>query len=169
MDVVEEILWEGSYSPKAMIGTAVLCAVATIILLVVALAYVEGIWRTLLLIAIVLLWVLAATRLAARRLGISYKLTNQMFYHRRGLLTRVTDRIELIEVHDVIYEQGLFDRLVNVGRIKIASNDRTHPLFYLQGVEDVEKVAQSIDKARRGEQVRRGRRIEFTHIDDQAQ
>jgi hypothetical protein len=110
-------------------------------------------------------WIAWLARQVDRRLGISYKLTNQMFYHRQGVLTRVTDRIELIEVHDVTYEQGLLQRMVNVGRIKIASNDRTDPILFLPGVEDVEEVAKLIDKARRGEQVRRGRRIDFSHID----
>jgi membrane protein YdbS with pleckstrin-like domain len=164
-DVPEETLWEGSYSPKAIIGPAVGCGVLTIVLLVVALAYAEGIVRTILLLAIVVLWLLLALRLAAQRLGISYKLTNHMFYHRRGVLTRTTDRIELIEVHDVKYDQGLFDRLVNVGRITITSSDRTHPTFHMRGVENVESVFELIDKARRGEQVRRGRRIESIQVD----
>ncbi len=165
IDVPEEILWEGTYSPKAMIGTAVAGGAATIALFIVAMAFAEGLLRTILLALIVVVWLVVAARLGARRLGISYKLTNHMLYHRRGLLTRVTDRIELIEVHDVTYEQGLFNRLVGVGRIKISSSDRTDPIFYLRGVQDVENVAALIDKARRGEQVRRGRRIDFSHID----
>ncbi len=165
VDTPEETLWEGSYSPKAMLGVLVLCFVATIVLLVVGLAYADGIVRTLLLSLIVLVWLAAAVRLAVRRLGISYKLTNHMFYHRHGVLTRVTDRIELIEVHDVTYEQGLVDRLVDIGRIKITSSDRTDPIFFVRGVERVETVAQLIDKARRNEQVRRGRRIDFSSIE----
>ncbi len=164
-DTLEETLWEGSYAPRAMLGTAVLCAVATIVLLVVALGYSTVVPSVIPLALILIIWALAAGRLATRRLGISYKLTNHMFYHRHGVLTRVTDRIELIEVHDVTYEQGLFERMVDVGSIKIASSDRTDPIFYLLGVQGVETVAQLIDKARRGEQVRRGRRIDFSHID----
>jgi membrane protein YdbS with pleckstrin-like domain len=164
-DVPEETLWEGTYSPKAMLGLAVGAALVSLVLLVAAFGYASGIWRWLLLAAIVAVWLAVAVRLAIRRLGIRYKLTNQMFYHQSGVITRITDRIELIEIHDVIYSQGLFDRLVNVGRIRIASNDRTHPEFFLTGVEDVESIAQMIDKARRGEQVRRGRRIDFSNID----
>lgn len=165
IDVPEEILWEGTYSPKGMLGAIVGAGVATIAVFIVALAFTDGVLRTILLVSIVVLWLIVAARLVARRLGISYKLTNQMLYHRRGVLTRVTDRIELIEVHDVTYEQSLFNRLVNVGRIKISSADRTDPTFYLRGVEEVERIAQLIDKARRAEQVRRGRRIDFSHID----
>jgi membrane protein YdbS with pleckstrin-like domain len=165
VDVPEETLWEGSFSPKAMLGQAVAAAMATLILLVVAVAFASGIWRWLLLLGIVVLWLALAVRLAIRRLGIRYKLTTHMFYHQRGVLTRVTDRIELIEIHDVTYSQGILDRLVNVGSVLIESSDRTHGRFSLTGVENVESVAQTIDKARRGEQVRRGRRIDFSNID----
>ena len=161
-DVPEETLWEGSFSPKAMLGLAVMSALAGIAILIVGGIYGYFWWA---LAAVAVLWVVVLMRLALRRLGISYKLTNQMFYHRRGVLTRSTDRIELIEVHDVTYNQGLFDRLMGTGRIKIASSDRTDPTFFLLGVENVEQVAQMIDKARRGEQVRRGRRIDFSSID----
>jgi hypothetical protein len=159
-DVPEETLWEGSYSPKAMLGAFVGAAVLTIVLIVAAVLLSATLLWIAPVAAIGIIWFYVVGKLVAARLGVHYKLTNQMFYHQRGLLTRVTDRIELIEIHDVTYEQNLFDRMVNVGRIKIASNDRTDPIFFVRGIEDVEQVAQRIDKARRGEQVRRGRRIE---------
>lgn len=165
VDTPEETIWEGSYSPKAMFGAAVLAALVSLGLIVGIFLVPSGWMQIALVVAFLLVWVLVVGRLIQRRLGISYKLTNHMFYHRHGVLTRVTDRIELIEVHDVTYEQGLLERMVDVGSIKIASSDRTDPIFYLRGVESVEKVAQSIDKARRNEQVRRGRRIDFSHID----
>jgi membrane protein YdbS with pleckstrin-like domain len=164
-DIPEETLWEGTFSPKAMLGMAVGCAVLSLVLFVVAIAYASGGFRAFLLLTIVALWIAAAGWLGVKRLGIHYKLTTYMFYHQRGVLIRVTDRIELIEIHDVTYQQGLFERLANVGKIKIESGDRTHPEFFVTGVEDVESIAHMIDKARRGEQVRRGRRIDFSHID----
>ena len=165
-DVPEATLWEGTFSPKAMIGTYILCAILTIALLLIAVVYAEGTWRLLLLGAVVVVWIVAFVRLAVQRLGVSYKLTNQMFYHRKGLLTRTTDRIELIEIHDVTWQQGLIQRMVNVGTIIIDSSDRTHHRLGLPGIENVEDVAKHIDKARRGEQVRRGRRIESIGVQD---
>jgi len=165
-DVPEEVLWEGSYSPKAMVGTFVALIVVSIVLLGLAIwTHDQWYWIVPLAIALVL-WIFALGRLIATRLGVHYKLTNQMFYHQRGVLTRITDRIELIEIHDVTYEQGLLDRAFDVGRIKIASNDRTDPIFYLRGIEQVSDLARMIDQARRGEQVRRGRRIESLGVHD---
>ncbi len=166
-DVPEETLWEGSYSPKDMLGVFAGCAVATIVLLVLAVGFTNGVLRLVLLAAILVLWLAAAGRLMTKRLGVYYKLTNQMFYHRKGVLTRVTDRVELIEVHDVTWQQGPFERLMGVGTIIISSADRTHPQLPLRGIENVEEVAGRIDRARRGEQVRRGRRIDFSAIDGQ--
>lgn len=165
-DIPEETLWEGTFSPKAMIGTYVGCAVLSVALVAIAFAYAEGILRMILLGAIVVLWIAAFVRLVVQRLGVSYKLTNQMFYHRKGVLTRTTDRIELIEIHDVTWRQGLVERMVNVGTIIITSSDRTHHLLLLPGIDNVEEVARQIDKARRGEQVRRGRRIESIGVQD---
>ena len=85
------------------------------------------------LILLLVIWIAFVGRLAAKRLGIHYKLTNQMFYHRKGILTRTTDRIEVIDIDDITYQQGLLDRLVNVGRIEIRSSDQSNPKILDRG------------------------------------
>jgi membrane protein YdbS with pleckstrin-like domain len=167
-DTAEEVLWEGSYSPKAMLGTFVLCGILSVALLIGALLLPEvALVGALMLAAIPVLWIAAGIQLLVRKLSISYKLTNHRFFHRQGLLSRVTDRIELIEIHDVTWRQGLIERAIGVGTITIASADRTHPKLPLAGIDNVEAVADTIDKARRAEQIRRGRRIDFSNIDHQ--
>jgi uncharacterized membrane protein YdbT with pleckstrin-like domain len=151
--VPEETLWEGRYSPKAMLGTVVLAALATIAL-VAGGVYFQN-WIVPVGLAAVL-WPVVFATLAQRRLGIHYKMTNQMFYHRRGIITRTTDRIEAIDIDDITWTQGVFDRMVGVGDVLITSRDRTNPHFTLRGIEDVERIAQLIDKARRAERLRRG-------------
>jgi PH (Pleckstrin Homology) domain-containing protein/zinc ribbon protein len=158
-DVPEETLWEGSYSPKAMLGPVLGCAAASLALLVFAVAIPHG-WRIVPVGLLVLVWIALAARLSAKRLGIHYKLTNQMFYHRRGVFTRTTNRVEAIDIDDVAYRQNLFNRMVNVGAIKISSSDRTDPELWIEGVDDVQEVAQKIDKARRAERLRRGVSVE---------
>jgi membrane protein YdbS with pleckstrin-like domain len=159
-DVPEETLWEGNYSPKAMLGTCVGGTVASVFLLIIAVL----IGNTYLWMAswgvIVALWVAILGRLSQKRLGVHYKLTNQMFYHQSGVLTRVTNRVEAIDIDDVTYEQGVFDRMVDVGRIKLRSSDRTDPELWVEGVQNVQAVAQLIDKVRRAERIRRGVSVE---------
>jgi hypothetical protein len=165
VDVVEETLWEGSFSPKAMIGGFILAALLSVVLLVCAFVFAEGTFRWVLLGTIPVVWLIQLYRLARNRIGISYRLTNQMFYHRSGLIVRITDRIELIEIHDVTSEQNLLQSALGVGTLRIISSDRSHSNFPARGIENVEAVVQMIDKARRAEQVRRGRRIDFSNVD----
>jgi membrane protein YdbS with pleckstrin-like domain len=162
-DVPEETLWEGRYSPKAMLGSVALAAVATIALVAGGLYFQN--WIVPVGIAVVL-WMVVVAILAQRRLGIHYKMTNQMFYDRRGVMTRTINRIEAIDIDDVTWQQGLLDRVTGVGDIKISSRDRTDPVFWVRGIENVEQVAHLIDKARRAERLRRGfMTIEQTSVD----
>lgn len=168
-DVPEETIWEGTYSAKAMLATFIACGILSVLLIVGGVIFLSTmpLLGALLLGAIGLVWLAALAKLAVNRLGRSYRLTNQMFYHREGVLTRTTDRIELIEIHDVAWTQGLVERAVGVGTITITSADRTHGKLELKGIENAEDIAGKIDKARRAEQVRRGRRIDFSSIDHQ--
>jgi hypothetical protein len=72
----------------------------------------------------------------------------------------VTDRIEVIDVDDVSCEQGIVERMLGVGTIRIQSSDRTHPELSLLGIENVRQVAELIDDTRRKERQRRGLHIE---------
>ena len=75
-------------------------------------------------------------------------------------MRQVTDRIEAIDMDDVAYEQGILQRLVGVGTIKVISSDRSHPELFLKGIDNVSHVARLIDDARHKERLRRGLHIE---------
>ena len=163
----EESLWSGGYSPKAMIGSWLFCLVASVALIVgmIMLPGILGenvdkriIWSvgSGLLIAG---WGIAVATYAYRRLGVHYELTTQRFIHKHGILVRTTDRIELIEIEDVAFTQGLVQRMLNVGAIKLTSSDRSHPLLNLLGIDDVGRISGLIDDARRKERRRRALHI----------
>ena len=80
--------------------------------------------------------------------------------HKRGILRRVTDRIELIDIDDVTFAQGIVERMLGVGTITVTSSDRTHPKFDMPGIDSVNKIAGEIDDLRRDERRRRGLHIE---------
>jgi len=75
-------------------------------------------------------------------------------------LVRTTDRIEVIDIDDVTYRQGIVERALGVGTILLESSDRTHPTLILSGIDDVQRVAGLIDDVRRKERRRRGIHIE---------
>jgi membrane protein YdbS with pleckstrin-like domain len=161
-DEAEVEIWHGTYSPKAMISTWIGTALLTLIALIGALALdLNGAlaW-TIFLGAVLLVWIFLLLRLVYMRFNVSYRLTSQRFVHEEGILRRVTDRIEVIDIDDVAFEQGLVDRLVGVGSIRLSSSDRTHSELLLKGIDPVQEIASQIDAARRRERVRRGLHIE---------
>ena len=162
-DDEEEDLWKGGFSPKAMIGSWVIALIVTIITLAVGVMFNSSLggygWLALSLLLLAG-WLYLCVLFAYRKLSVRYELSTQKFIHRKGILKIITDRIEVIDMDDITYEQGIIDRMLNVGTIKITSSDQTHPLIYIVGIEDVARVAGMIDKARRKERVRRGIHIE---------
>jgi membrane protein YdbS with pleckstrin-like domain len=155
----EEQLWSGGYSPKAMIGTWVVLGVLSVVLLALP-AFISGMTIVHALGAIVVMWVIAVIRYASRRLGVHYQLTTQRFIHQTGILTRQTDRIEVIDIDDVSFTQGPVQRAFGVGTIRLTGSDRTHPTLAMQGIASVKEVAGLIDDIRRKERRRRSLHIE---------
>ncbi len=159
-DDVEEQLWQGRYSSKDMIGVWLLDGLATVALVVAGFYFGKPVLWWIILAIIVLMFAYSLIVYVRRRLGVRYRLTSQRFFHERGILRHVTDRIEVIDMDDISTEQSLPQRFVNVGRIRIASSDRTHPELVLEGIDNVHRVAQMMDDARRVERMRRGLHVE---------
>ena len=147
----EEDLWSGGYSPKAMVGTLVLLVLPAI---VSQMTFGHA------MLAIAAIWVIGVIRYTWRRLGVHYHLTTQRFIHQTGLLTRQTDRIEVIDIDDVSFTQGPVQRMFGVGTIRLTGSDRTHPHLSMDGIANVTDVAGLIDDIRRKERRRRSLHIE---------
>ena len=160
-DDVEEEIWAGGFSAKAMIGGFLLAGLVSIALVMVGVAMSAAamVWN-IIAGAIGLIWLERLGRLAYRKINVRYRLTNQRFIHESGILRRVTDRVEAIDMDDITFEQGIIERFFGVGTIKVSSSDRTHPELWLHGIDDVKSVATLLDNARRRERVRRGLHIE---------
>ena len=155
----EQDVWQGGYSPKAMVGTWGLLGLASLVILAISIAT-GGASLLIALGVIVLIWAFAGLVYAWRRLGVQYELTSQRFVHQKGLLTRRTDRIEVIDIDDVSFTQGPIERIFSVGTIVLTSSDRTHPVLSMIGIADVKRVAGMIDDVRRKERRRRSLHIE---------
>jgi membrane protein YdbS with pleckstrin-like domain len=157
----EEHLWDGRFSKLAMIGEWAFAAVATLALIVVGLMAgfsSSGWWWTV--AGLAFLWVGLIGRLLYRQLSLRYFLTNQRFVHESGLLWRNIDRIEVIDVDDVTVQQGPVERMFGIGTIRLRSSDANTPEFFVQGIEEVRRVAGLIDDARRKERRKRGLYVE---------
>jgi membrane protein YdbS with pleckstrin-like domain len=157
----EEDLWTGTYSPKAMCGSVLAAVVLSVggLVIVPLVANTTIGWRMLVL-GLLVMWGGLALVLAYRRLSVGYRLTTYRLFHERGLLSRTTDRLEVIDIDDVRVHQGLVERMLGVGTVKIESSDRTDPELSLPGIDEVRAVADLIDNTRRAERERRGLHIE---------
>jgi uncharacterized membrane protein YdbT with pleckstrin-like domain len=164
----ESKLWEGGFSAKAMYGTWLISIVVSIAILI-ALILVP--WTKVVEVpssliwgfglgAIALWWVLAIGTYFYRRMSIFYELTSQRFIHTSGIFVRTTDRIDVIDIDDVAYTQGLIQRMLGVGTIALVSKDRSHPKLSLRGIDQVSKVAGMIDDVRRKERKKRSLHID---------
>ena len=156
----EQQLWHGGYSIKAMYGSWALALLVTAAAGVAAVLLPNPASWLVAGIVVVAIWVVLLGYYLLMRLGVDYTLTNQRFIHQVGLLRRVSNRVEVIDIDDVQYEQGLFERLFGVGTIKILSSDVSDPKLTLKGIDDVQRVANLIDNARREERRKRGLYVE---------
>ena len=157
----ERSLWKGGYSPRAMYGTWIIAAALTILALVLVSMFAAEMQNAWLITgsAILLGWCYAIGMYIYRRLGMHYELTTQRFVHQHGILVRRTDRIEVIDIDDVSYTQGIIQRMLGVGTITILGSDRTHPQLVMYGIDKVPEIASLIDDVRREERRRRSLHI----------
>jgi len=153
----EEELWSGTYSPKAMIGWVIGAALLTVASLVgIGLAGGSGAVWWWLSLGLILMWAAIALTILYRRLTVHYQLTTYRLFHETGLLRRIRNRIEVIDIDDVTLTQGLIERMFNVGTLHILSSDLSHNKLDMPGIENARYVADLIDNTRRAERERRG-------------
>ena len=73
-----------------------------------------------------------------------YTLTDQRLKFTRGVLTRTTEDLELYRVRDTRFEQGFFERVLGLGRIRLFTTDETSPEIVLPYIADAESVRERI-------------------------
>jgi membrane protein YdbS with pleckstrin-like domain len=159
-DVPEQELWRGAYAYKSMIGMLSAGGVASLVAIIVLFAAKSEIVWWIIFACLAAMWIVIGVTVVHRRFGIRYRLTNQRFFIEKGIFGRVTDRIEVIDINDMEFEQSPFERMFDVGSIRLSTTDRSVPKFTLQGIEHVQEVFNLIDQARRAERNRRGLYVE---------
>ena len=157
-DTTEQTLWEGRFSPKAMVGSWIGMGLVDAVLIMLAIWLMMSEYKAywwVPLAAMLLFDAVIVVRYLLKRISIRYRLSNHRFFYEEGILNRKVNPIDLITISDVAFEQGLVERFMGVGRIKIMSSDTSDPTLWVEGIEDVQNVATMIDKTRREEMIRR--------------
>lgn len=155
---VDQPLWHGSFSAKAMVEKWCLAGLITVIAIVVSVIFPPAIF--LAIVVVVAIWLGLAAWLFYQRLSVEYELSSQRFIHRFGVFKRVTNRIEVIDIDDVQVVQGFVERMLQVGTIRILSSDTSDPVLVMPGIDRVNEIATLIDNTRRAERRKRGLHIE---------
>lgn len=160
-DDVETVLWVGTYSGKTMVGSWVVAFMVSLgIIIGLLLAGWSGTMWMIGLVVIAVMWLYLGLVFAYRKLSRKYELSTQRFKHRSGIFTQMSDRIELIDIDDVTCRQGIVQAMLGVGTILIDSSDTSHPKLTLDGIDEVKRISDMIDDARRKERRKRGIHIE---------
>lgn len=157
----EEELWRGGYSPKAMTASWLVGGLLSVLFLAAGVYLARtALWWLIVVVSMIVPWVYFYAILCYRRVSDRYSLTTQRFIHEHGIFRRVSDRIETLDIDDIAFEQGLLERLMGVGTIRITSTDRSHPSLALPGIDNIAAVTAIFDNARLAERRRRGLHVE---------
>ena len=147
------VAWtEGRYSGKKMRSWMLMVILITILFVVLGVYLNRGfyVWIFVMLIPI-FAWLHYLCAYFYRTWTIKYRITSHRLYNESGLLKKITDTMEIIDIDDMRMEQTLLDQVVNggVGTIIILSNDKTHPVIKLEGLENPLQAFESIDEIRK--------------------
>jgi membrane protein YdbS with pleckstrin-like domain len=142
----EKQIWEGRPAWRSYWGLWLLWAAASLVCVIASYRWSGGdsaLFRVVLLIAAA-----AAVALFIREAlmvwSLRYRLTTQRLFVHKGVLTRVTDQVELVRVDDVRVRQGVVDRIVNTGDVEVVGSDTTDPEIVLESIGAPAEVAEAL-------------------------
>lgn len=73
-----------------------------------------------------------------------YRISSHRIDYEHGLLTKRIETMELWHVDDISFQQGLIDRMFNVGTIAVLSDDKTTPRLELHGIPNPRAIFDSL-------------------------
>ena len=73
-----------------------------------------------------------------------YTLTDQRLKFTRGVLSKVTEDLELYRVRDTKFQQNLWERMLGLGEIQLFTTDETTTVVSLPFIKDAEAVREKM-------------------------
>lgn len=139
----EVVYFEGRPVLRADQAKAVMFVLLGIVLLalpVLAMVFEWTRWSWWMTVVAILLAVLAFVLPWLVTRTTCYRITNYRIDYERGVLKKQIDTMELWHVDDISFEQGFVDRMMNIGSIRILSDDRTTPRLDLDGLPNARAI-----------------------------
>ena len=144
-DDKETIYFEGSPLMRGELGKVFLCALVAARLIAGGIyLYQRGsipMWASAVMVVVAILLLFIPYVLTRMR---RYRISNYRIDFERGLLSKRIDTLELWHVDDISFQQGLLDRVFNVGKVTIISNDKTTPRLELDGLPNPRPIFDSL-------------------------
>jgi uncharacterized membrane protein YdbT with pleckstrin-like domain len=84
-----------------------------------------------------------------KRIATTYTITNHRLHIKRGIIARRTQEARLERVQNVNTDQGVLDRILQVGTVDFDTAGTTDADFAFRGVAQPEKVVRAVDQAQR--------------------
>ncbi len=146
VDNQQIIYYEGSPRLRGYVGTVIICSllglVAASIPFLLGLADISVHWLVYVIafIVAIAIWSYPAIVVISNR----YKITNYRIDWEHGFIWKKYDTIELWHVEDVQLNLNPFERMLNVGTIRILSHDETNPLLRLEALHNPKHLMETL-------------------------
>jgi len=72
------------------------------------------------------------------------RVTNERIIEEKGVLSKVTNELELFRVKDITLDEPFWLRLVGLCNIRLVTSDRTNPLYTLPGVSNGKQLREEL-------------------------
>ena len=73
-----------------------------------------------------------------------FRITNERIIDEKGVLSKVTNELELFRIKDITFHQPFWLRLVGLSNIHLITSDRSNPLFIIPGVRNGKELREEL-------------------------
>lgn len=116
------------------------------------------VWQIIGHTLVVLLIFPPVIRVIARIMTTRYVVTTQRLHYYRGIINRYQDQIEIVRIRDLSVVKPLTLRVFGHGHVVLHTEDRTHNLLEMVGVNDPSAIKDTLHSLSLGERARLGYR-----------
>ncbi len=141
----ERVLYEGHPSWRSILDFYVKGLIATaLVCLAVALIVDEAATTTIVAIVGVTITILAGF---VKRVATSYTITDRRLHIKRGIVSRTIQETRLERVQNVNYQQGVIQRILQIGDVDFDTAAGDDYTFIFAGVAEPADVVHQVDRA----------------------
>jgi uncharacterized membrane protein YdbT with pleckstrin-like domain len=149
----EQVIFEGHPSWRSILGFYIkgLLLTAGVALLVALVTSIFGDDVDTGLVTIVAVVGVALTVLIGfiKRIATDYVITDRRLHIKRGIISRTIQETRLVRVQNVNYNQGVLDRVLQIGDVDFDTAAGDDYNFVFVGVAEPEEVVHQVDRATR--------------------